>query len=239
MSETAKIAAALVAFQAEMPTVAKSKSATVRSDKGNYSYTYAGLAEVSHAALPVLSKHGLAFSCVPEILERGPVLTGILLHTSGESLRGSLPLATGGTPQQTGSALTYARRYLFGCMTGLITDDDDDGQLAARKPPAKKAERVKATPADDPWQDAPAKEPGDRQVTADQLKRLHATFSDLGITDRDRRLLYANDVLGLTGDKALTTSNDLSRSQAGRVIDALEADRAQPFPTTEQTGADT
>ena len=232
MSETAKIAQALVAFQSAMPTVAKGKTANVRSDKGSYSYTYAGLAEVSHAALPILTEHGLAFSCVPEVIEGRPVLTGILLHVSGESLRGSLPLATGGTPQQTGSAITYARRYLFGCMTGLITEDDDDGSLAS-KAPRKKAERVKATPLEDPYYDAPAREPGDRQVSGDQLKKMHATFSELGITERDKRLLYANDVLGLAGDKALTTSNDLSRSQASRVIEALVKDAEQPFPAEE------
>jgi len=235
MTETAKIAEALAAFQAEMPTVAKGKTANVRSDKGSYSYTYAGLAEVSHAALPLLTAHGLAFSCVPEVIDGRPVLTGILLHVSGESLRGSLPLATGGTPQQTGSAITYARRYLFGCMTGLITDDDDDGSLASKRPAAKKATRVKSTPPDDPWQDTAPREPGDRQVTAEQLKKMHALFSDLGITDRDKRLLYANDVLGLEGDKALTTSNDLSRSQASRVIEALLKDAEQPFAPPEET----
>jgi hypothetical protein len=38
-------------------------------------------------------------------------------------------------------------------------------------------------------------------------------------------------VLGLSGDKALTTSNDLTRSQASRVIEALVKDSEQPFPT--------
>lgn len=234
MSETTNLASALVAFQAEMPTVAKGKSATVRSDKGSYSYTYAGLAEVSHAALPVLTKHGLAFSCVPEIIEGKPVLTGVLLHISGESLRGSLPLAASGTPQQTGSAITYGRRYLFGCMTGLVTEDDDDGALAAKRAPAKKAQRSKGpAPEDDPWYDNPQRNHEDQQVTAEQLKKMHATFSDLGVTDRDKRLLYANDVLGLSGDKALTTSNDLTRAQASRVIEALVKDAEQPFPAEE------
>lgn len=95
----------------------------------------------------------------------------------------------------------------------------------------KKAERIKATPPDDPYYDGPTKEPGDRQVSADQLKKMHATFSDLGITEREKRLLYANDVLGLAGDKALTTSNDLTRSQASKVIEALMKDSEQPFPT--------
>lgn len=231
MTETKNLATALAAFQAEMPAVAKSKTATVRSEKGSYSYTYAGLAEVSHEVLPMLTKHGLSFVCTPEILEGKPVLTGILLHVSGESLRGSLPLAASGTPQQTGSAITYARRYLLGSMTGLVTEDDDDGALAGRRPPAKKASRSKGpTPEDDPWYDNPPRNPEDMQMSKEQAAKLHATFGDMGITERARRLLYVNDVLGLTGDKALTTSKDMTRGQASRVIEALVKDAEQPFP---------
>jgi hypothetical protein len=223
MTETGSLAKALAAFQAEMPTVAKSKKATVKSDKGSYSYTYAGLAEVSHAALPLLTKHGLSFSCTPEIHERGPVLTGILLHVSGESLRGSLPIATGGTPQQTGSSITYMRRYLFGCLTGLVTEDDDDGALAS-----KRATRSKGpTPEDDPWYDTPAAPSGSRQISKPQLGKMGALMSELGITARDSALLYVKDVIG----RDVTSRNDLTTAEAGRVIDALERDRAQPFPT--------
>lgn len=225
MSETGALAKALAAFQAEMPTVAKSKKATVKSDKGSYSYTYAGLAEVTHAALPILSKHGLAFVCIPEIHERGPVLTGVLLHTSGESLRGSLPIATSGTPQQTGSAITYARRYLFGAMTGLVTEDDDDGQLAARKPPEKKAERIKATPSDDPFYDTPPRPAGERQISKGQLSMLGALMAEAGITEREKALLYVSDVVG----REITSRNDLTTAEASKTIAALQADLAQPF----------
>jgi hypothetical protein len=131
MSEgTAKIAAALAGFQAEMPTVTKGKTAKVPTkDGGSYSYTYADLADVTAAAMPILTRHGLAFTACPRHTEHGYELVGRLLHDSGEALDGSLPLH-GSTAQQIGSSLTYNRRYLFGCMTGLITDDDNDGAHA-------------------------------------------------------------------------------------------------------------
>jgi hypothetical protein len=121
----------------------------------------------------------------------------------------------------------------FGVALDLWAKEDlhDIAREQSPPEPEKKAERVKATPPDDPYYDAPAKEPGDRQVSADQLKKMHALFSELGIKEREKRLLYANDVLGLSGDKALTTSNDLTRSQASRVIEALVKDSEQPFPT--------
>jgi hypothetical protein len=90
---TGKIAEALAAFQAEMPKVAKSKTAKVPTKAGgSYSYTYAGLAEVSDAAMSLLPKHGLSFTACPRSADRGYELVGILLHTSGETLEGSLPL---------------------------------------------------------------------------------------------------------------------------------------------------
>lgn len=132
------LAEALAKFQADMPTVSKSHTAKVRTnDGGQYSYTYADLADVTEAAMPLLAKHGLSFVTLP-----GPTgLVGLLLHSSGQRLRAVLPI-TGATPQQVGSSLTYMRRYLLGCMTGIVTDDDDDGQAAqtAKPQPRKRSE---------------------------------------------------------------------------------------------------
>lgn len=202
-----KLAAALAAFQAEMPTVAKAHTATVKSDKGSYSYTYAGLADVTEAAMPLLAKHGLSFVTLPG---QG-VLTGMLLHSSGQSLTASLPIG-GGTPQQIGSSLTYMRRYLVGCITGLVTDDDDDGQQAERA--ARKSPK--------PTQPRPARReaatPGG--ITPQQLGKLGALMGEAGIVERDAALAYVGDVLG----HPVSSRNDLSTREASRVIDALQAD---------------
>jgi len=149
------LAAALAAFQNEMPTVRKAHKAEVQTKQGgSYSYTYADLADVTAAAAPLLSKNGLAFTACPRATDRGYELAGVLLHVSGESREGALPL-TGNTPQELGSSITYMRRYLLGCITGLVTDDDDDGRLAtAAKPAERKATRHK-TADDERWQTPP------------------------------------------------------------------------------------
>lgn len=124
---TENLAAALAAFQAELPTIGKGNTASVKSDKGSYSYKYADLADVSGKVLPLLAKHGLSFSTKPTLDESGRfVLEYTLRHSSGESDRGSYPLSTG-TPQQVGSAITYARRYVLCAITGVAPDQDDDG----------------------------------------------------------------------------------------------------------------
>jgi hypothetical protein len=143
------LATALAAFQSEMPTVHKGKTATVpMKGGGSYRYTYADLADVSAAATPLLSKHGLAFTCRPRLVEGGSYeLVGVLTHTSGEEKEGALPIF-GRTAQEIGSSITYGRRYLLGCMTGIVTDDDEDGNVATgtterthRQPPPETPEQ--------------------------------------------------------------------------------------------------
>lgn len=126
------LAKALAAFQAEMPTVAKDKKAVVKHKEGGgqHSYTYTDLASLTREVIPILNKHGLAFITAPRMTPNGYELVGYLIHTSGEQVEGSLPIF--GRQQEMGSALSYSRRYLLGCMTGVVTEDDDDGARAAR-----------------------------------------------------------------------------------------------------------
>jgi hypothetical protein len=59
-------------------------------------------------------------------------------------------------------------------------------------------------------------------ITQPQSKKLHAGFNDLGITDREQRLAYCTNLIG----REITSSNDLTKDEASRVIDALETDAA-------------
>lgn len=125
------LARALIEIQKALPLVQKTKTARVTmKGGGEYSYTYADLADVTDAAMPLMTRHGLAFMCAPRTTERGTYeLAGHLLHESGERETGALPLH-GNNPQEIGGAITYMRRYLLGCMLGIVTDDDADGRQA-------------------------------------------------------------------------------------------------------------
>ena len=141
------LAAALAAFQAEMPTVHKGKTARVPMKAGgSYTYKYADLADVVKAAHPNLARHGLSFTACPRHVDgAGFVLVGVLRHESGESDEGMLPIQ-GRTAQEIGSSLTYNRRYLLGCMTGVVTDEDEDGSLAATSGTARPESDVQPEP---------------------------------------------------------------------------------------------
>lgn len=187
------LAEALAAFQAEMPVVPKSKKATVPTKTGgSYSYTYAGLAEVSEVAMPLLTRHGLSFAACPRGTDHGYELAGVLLHASGESLTGSLPIF-GNSPQEIGSAITYARRYLLGSMTGLVTDDDDDGAHA---------------------QGARRTEP---PMTAKTRGRMFALFGKKGIAEA-QQLGGINQITG----RGYESRADVTEADAKEVIKMLE-----------------
>lgn len=132
MTETKNLAEALAAFQAELPAIKKTQTAKVKTKTGSdYSYTYAGLPDVSSTVLPLLGKHGLSFTAAPTLLNDRFVLSYRLLHSSGQSLDGAYPLPSNGSAQELGSAITYARRYALCSVVGVAAEDDDDGQRAA------------------------------------------------------------------------------------------------------------
>lgn len=145
--------AALAAVQAQLPKIGKGQTA----DTGKYVYKYADLADVSQEILPRLGAAGLAFTSRPTILDGQFVLAYSLVHFSGEREDGIYPLPSSGSPQQIGSAITYARRYCLCAVTGVAPDSDDDDGAAA--------EASHRQSAGDAWEDAAPARP--RQADAD------------------------------------------------------------------------
>lgn len=127
---TAKtIAEALAAFQADLPTV------SLDGDNPHFKSKFTTLGNLSTTVIPKLSEHGLSYAATPRVTEDGRyVMEAHLLHTSGERLTAQFPI-TETTPQKIGSALTYARRYLLSALTGVVADQDDDGNAASAPAP--------------------------------------------------------------------------------------------------------
>ena len=209
------LAGALAKFQGDMPTVTKKQIAKVPTKAGGeYSYSYASLADVTAAAMPILSKHGLAFFCRPEEGDRGFILRGVLAHESGETVEGLLPLY-GGTNQELGSSLTYGRRYLLGALTGIVTDDDEDGTVAkgaARtvKAPARprQSKQAPTTPAAEKAEQGPP--PVADDAWTDKIADA-ATFDDLTVVYNEADRM---EVLGhMLGDETVKSRLYAKRSE--------------------------
>lgn len=130
VEEPATLFRALLAFQAEAPTIQKDAL------NPHFKNKYVSLDKLMENVLPILSKHGLVWITQPGRYEEGlaPCLEYRLVHAdSGEELLGSMPLMlTKQDPQGQGSAITYARRYSLMAVLGLVANDDDDANAASR-----------------------------------------------------------------------------------------------------------
>src|SRR5262245_34118849 len=135
-----QIAAALVKAQAEFPAIARTH--TVRTEK--YSYKYADLADVLNSVGPPLRKHGIALVFLSEMTDTCPMISAVLVHQSGEMLKATLPLVMAESSQQTGSRISYLKRYLASLVTGTATEDDDDGQRGGHSAPQRARKPAKA-----------------------------------------------------------------------------------------------
>jgi hypothetical protein len=155
MTTTTSLPQALAQLQASLPRVGKDKTARVTSQRTGktHTYDYANLATVSAKILPKLSALGLSFIAKPTFEDGRFGLAYSLLHVAGQREDGFYPLPGSGTPQEIGSAITYARRYCLCAVTGVAPDgDDDDAQAAeagARMPRNQDGSisRRRATPA--------------------------------------------------------------------------------------------
>jgi hypothetical protein len=224
-----ELAAALSMLQSELPRIARADLAQIETKAGGkYTYTYANLAAITDAIMPLLGKHGLAFICRPTVTGDGRfVLTYSLLHKSGEREDGDYPLPAGGSPQSIGSAITYGRRYCLCAVTGVAPEEDDDGATAEASSESSTRPVSKGQPA--ATRRMSRRKPADtaEPITDAQVTKMHASFGDLGITDRDDKLAYAARVLGQDVD----SSKALTQHEAGLVIDALEADITAAVPS--------
>ena len=120
--------------------------ATKKNNNPAFKTKYSGINEVLEAMLPTLTEVGLCFVQFPD----GEALTTRLMHTSGEWMQASYALKpVQNTPQASGSALTYARRYALLAVLGLGTEDDDGNAASAPAPAYKPSEneikRLEAT----------------------------------------------------------------------------------------------
>ena len=147
--------AAMAAARMEFGAFTKSKTATIKSDKGSYGYNYADLSDIIEATAGALAKHGLVIIQEPEVTSDGGkqtvVISGCIAHKSGGvyPLR-PLPLpVVGNTAQAVGSAISYARRYQLTAILNLAaTDDDaqaaDNGPASTQKPADVSFDKPKA-----------------------------------------------------------------------------------------------
>lgn len=127
-----ELAKALASAQAEFGAVPKDASNPF------FHSSYASLAQVVKTASPVISKNGLSVTQFLGHDGEGDTLTTWLLHSSGQWINDTMRLRpVKNDPQAHGSATSYAKRYAYMAVLGLVADEDDDGNKASAKSPAQ------------------------------------------------------------------------------------------------------
>lgn len=198
----AELFAALAVAQGAFPPITRDRTVRVKTkDGGSYTFAYAPLDSVMEKVRPVLAANGLAITQT----FRGYELVTSLIHASGGSLDSVLPMERqGGSWQEFGSAITYARRYAIVAILGLASEEDDD----ANRSSGNTAEPVVAKPkADKP------------DPVAGARRRMHALFKEAGINDRADRLIYTNTLIG----REISTSTEMTASEVDTVCASLTA----------------
>jgi hypothetical protein len=133
----AALAAALSKAQASITGALKDSSNPFFKSK------YADLASCWDACRKQLADNGLAVIQTTDMTDAGVVLVTTLAHSSGEWMRGVLPIVTKDAgPQAQGSGMTYARRYALAAIVGLAQIDDDAEAAQARGKPAQTDPKV-------------------------------------------------------------------------------------------------
>lgn len=169
--EVQDLADALASAQGEMPVIRKTKTAQVYSQRTGktFTYRYADLGDIFEGIRPVLSKNGLAITQVTYYnnSQRQHVLQTKLLHNSGQWLASNFPLNISDSPQQTGSALTYYRRYALTAILGIAAEEDDDAQAAEDKPDRNPVPQQKKPPK----QEGARLNPQTLEITAPTVKQ--------------------------------------------------------------------
>jgi hypothetical protein len=131
---TKNIFPAYIKYQEEVEPAKKT------ADNPYYKTKYATLDELIKVAKPALAKNGLGY--LQDVIEDEKGRIGVytmLIHVSGESLIFDPVYLKPDkmTPQGTGAAITYAKRYSLGVALGLATEEDDDGNSIEPQPPTR------------------------------------------------------------------------------------------------------
>lgn len=128
--EIDKLAIALAKFQGSLEQPSLNSEVKVRTKTGGeYKFKYADLSECKRAAKQPLADNELS---VCQLIEDDHSVRTILLHSSGQWISSKVRMPSNTADAQSiGSAITYAKRYAFCAILGIVADDDEDANIAS------------------------------------------------------------------------------------------------------------
>jgi len=231
----ANIDEAFVSFLGELSNPRASETAEIEMrGGGKFGYSYADLPGIMAEVRPIAARHQLAISQPVRSDGDSLVIETRVLHVSGGFISsGTLIVRMPPNPQQTGSTITYLRRYQVCALLGIAADEDDDGRAAS---PITQPRKRTTKRSDSPAQQRVDRSTGEIEqpatnpvaVITDSLRRqIMAMFSALGLNgveQRTARLAYTSNAIG----REITTTNEITRDEAHALIEQLIVDTSPP-----------
>lgn len=162
---------ALEQFQKDLPTIG------FDSVNPHFKSRFATLGKITGVVLPRLNQLGVVYVSGGQVIDGQLMFVSELIHTeSGTSISSALPFGVTDA-QKIGSAITYFRRYSLSAMLGILTDEDDDGNVAQDKsvqPPREWRARVAEAQSTDDLNAIYGMAKGDGWLTDEVMKALTA-----------------------------------------------------------------
>ena len=195
------------------------KMVAVKKDAINpfYKSKYATLDTIWEAIRKPLSENGLSIVQTMNLVGDKSILETTLYHISGEWISGTqLVNPVKDDPQSLGSAISYARRYSLSAILGIVTDEDDDANIATKpeaKPKTKEEPKSAEKPVSSTTETSQKSEPS---ISVAQTKKIYALVKEKGITT-DQARAYLKKIFNKMSTKELTIS------EASRLIEDIEA----------------
>lgn len=141
---------AMANFQAECPTIVKTKE--VKTKSGIVAYKYAPIESIVEQVKPHLQRNGFSYSTNMEVLPAGVKVVCKVTHIEGHTETSEMEVPLGSktdimsASQVTAAASTFAKRYAFCNAFGILTGDEDndaahtDTAITPKPPVAKSAD---------------------------------------------------------------------------------------------------
>lgn len=120
---------AMAAFQAECPTIKKTKG--VKTKSGQEAYKYAPIESIVNQVKGLLQKHGLSYTTKMELVDGGVKVIVQVKHIAGHMEESPMQVPFGNKTdimsqsQVVAAATTFAKRYAFCNAFGILTGDED------------------------------------------------------------------------------------------------------------------
>ena len=196
---------AMAKFQAKCPTIRKTKEVKTRA--GVVAYRYAPLESIVEQVKELLKTHGFSYAVQTETLDGSVKATCIVKHRFGHSESSSIAVPLGNKTdimsqtQVVAAALTFAKRYAFCNVFGILTGDEDTDA----GPETAEHGTLPGGHADNRHIN------GNGHITPKQTGFIKGLLKKKGYTENDLMLKY--EVTGIS---------QLASSQASQIIENLQ-----------------